>query len=162
LGEVTWIRKTSPTGLFAPVFTNFVQVQGSNWSNSMPLGLADDVVITNGGLTTSLLFAVSLIGTNLAAEPGATNIVGSLYSSFSMSKKCLKTSIDMHKPLRDSPDHDTECEIRMAKQPPVWHLPTTPQEQWDCPSDGTANFSNQTPDPTRVTADRVPANRVTY
>ena len=71
LGDLTWIRKASPSGLFAAGFTNAsLTAQVAPWSNSVPL---TNVILPNsqltlmgGGFATPLMINVSVHGTNLA------------------------------------------------------------------------------------------------
>ena len=62
-GQLTWIKKASPAGLFAAGFTNAsLPVFGSPWSNSVPLSAVippnSTLTLSGGGLTASLIFDV--------------------------------------------------------------------------------------------------------
>jgi hypothetical protein len=78
-GDLTWVKKAATTGLFRPGFTNqYLDVQGSVWSNSVPI---TNVVLTNsqlvlsgGGLLVNTTNYVWVSKTNLVRS-GTTNVV---------------------------------------------------------------------------------------
>jgi hypothetical protein len=87
VGDLAWVRPASCAGLYTNGFTNYVEVQGSGWTNAAPLHAG--IVMTNGQmeisgspLETPLEFDVAVTKDNalvkLPASPATNTLAGTI------------------------------------------------------------------------------------